>query len=36
MIDYNLKTWQRTTQLLRDAEQLWQELLLKEMESNNG
>ena len=36
MIDYNLKTWERVTELLKQSEYLYEELLIKEMEQDNG
>ena len=36
MIDYTLKTWERVTELLKQSENIYQELLIKEMEQNNG
>lgn len=36
MIDYNLKTWEKVTKLLKQSEYLYQELLIKEMEQDNG
>lgn len=36
MLDYNLKTWERTTDLLRQSESIWQDLLLKELGDEDG
>ena len=36
MMDYTLKTWERVAELLKQSEHIYQELLIKEMEQNNG